>query len=67
MNDPIITEKTSFDYISGVNKIVQIIRRHYDYKKGTDVDTVAYYVISLYTDKGKVEQYNEPRKIDKWA
>jgi hypothetical protein len=67
MNDPVVTQTSAYDYIAGVNRIIHTVRKHFDYKKSADVDTVAYYVISLYNQSGKVEQYNEPRKIDKWA
>jgi hypothetical protein len=67
MNDPVVTQTSAYDYIAGVNRIIQTVRKHFDYKKSADVDTVSYYVISLYNQTGKVEQHNEPKKVDKWA
>lgn len=67
MTDPIVLTSSTYDYIAGINRIVQAVRKRFDYDKAADVDTVAYYVIQLYNQSGKVEQHNEPRKIDKWA
>lgn len=67
MNDPIVNISSSYDYIPGLSKIVYTIRKHFEYKVGASVDTTEHYVIQLYNEKGKVEEYNVAHKIDKFT
>lgn len=67
MSDPIVSISSNYDYIPGLSKIVHTIRKHFEYKIGTDVDSVEHYVIQLYNEKGKLEDHNVAHKIDKYT
>ena len=67
MNDPIVSTKSSYEYISGVGKIIHTIRRHFEYKVGNDVDIIETYVVQLYNKSGNLIEHNAPHKIDKLA
>ncbi len=67
MNDPIVSSKSSYEYLPAVGKIIHTIRRHFEYKVGANVDTVETYVIQLYNKNGNLTEYNAPSKLDKLA
>jgi len=67
MTDPIVTVRSSLDYIPGVNKIITTIRRHFDYEKSNDVQTVERYTVSLYDKTGQMKEYNSISTIDSKA
>lgn len=67
MTDPIVSTKSSYDYIPALGKIIHTIRKQFNYKVGNDVVTIETYVIQLYNRNGNLTEHNAPSKIDKLA
>jgi len=67
MTDPIVSTKSSYDYIPALSKVIHTIRRHFEYKVGNDVDIIETYVVQLYNKSGNLTEHNAPPKIDKLA
>jgi hypothetical protein len=65
MSDPIVHVTTAYDYIPGVNKITQTVRKFFDYKTGNDVVTVERYEITLYNKNAELKNYDSKSTIDK--
>ncbi len=67
MIDPIVSTKSSYDYIPGLSKVIHTIRKHFEYKAGNDVVAIETYVIQLYNKNGNLTEHNSSPKIDKLA